>query len=163
MTKYETIFILRPELSEDQIQAFMARMRELVESQQGKPVSINEWGIRKLAYTIKYRGERFQRGYYILFTYLGNGRIVNELDRVSKLVDEVIREQTVKLEEDVDPAAVTEMTQTREFTPEPEVEAREEEKQVLESLPEESKQEDESTPEHEIREHEEQDNTGKEE
>jgi small subunit ribosomal protein S6 len=163
MTKYETIYILRPELSDDLIQSFLLRMRELIESQQGKPVSINEWGIRKLAYTIKYRGERFQRGYYILFTYLGNGKIVNELERVSKLTDEVIRAQTVKLEEDVDPASVTEMTLTREAAPEPEAEDFEEEKQVVESGPEDTKQEDESAPEDEIKEDEEQDNTGEEE
>lgn len=118
MRKYETLFIFRPDLSDDQIQAVVGRMREIVESRQGKPVSISEWGDRKLSYTIKYRGERFKRGQYVLFTYLDQGESLKEIDRVSKLIDEVIRAQTVKLEDYVDPSTVTEMTVTRESFPE---------------------------------------------
>ena len=67
MRKYETVYIFRPDLSEDQAKASLEKIKERIESLGGKPVSVNEWGVRKLSYIIKYRGERFQRGRYYYF------------------------------------------------------------------------------------------------
>jgi small subunit ribosomal protein S6 len=126
MRKYETVLVFRPDLSEDQIGAVMERLKGRVESTGGKPISINEWGTRRLAYTIMYRGERFQRGNYLVFNYLGEGGIVNELNRMTRLMDEVVRTMTVMKEEEVDPATITEMTITRESQAEPGTGSKEE-------------------------------------
>lgn len=142
MIQYETVFIFRPDLSEGQTNGIMDRLRDTVESMGGKPVSINEWGIRKLAYTINYRRDKFQRGNYLIFTYLGNGGIVDELDRITKLMDEVIRTMTIKLEGDVDPATIAEMTVIRETPTEPEAVAEKEPEPVMDEPPVEAPDQD---------------------
>ncbi len=164
MRKYETVFIFRPDLSEDQINATLDKVKSRVDSAGGKSVSISEWGIRKLAYTIKYRGERFKRGFYLVFTFLGNGKLVDELDRMTSLMDEVVRTQTIKLEEDVDPATITELIVTKEEMPEPEPVRVEEEEETLISSPDTEEGEPEKAleedPEVKVKEENEEEQTG---
>ncbi|MFO8056848.1 MAG: 30S ribosomal protein S6 [bacterium] len=108
MDKYETLFIAKPDQTDEQIQGILDRLTNRVERQNGKVAEINHWGHRPLAYAVNYRGERLLRGYYVLLTYLGDGSVVTEVERNIKILDATFRYLSVKVEENVDAAAVTE-------------------------------------------------------
>ncbi len=102
MRRYETIFILDPDLPEDGRGAVIDRIREIVSQEGGFPVAVEEWGAQKLAYEIK----RKPRGFYLRLDYCGGGAVVSELERASRIDDRVMKFMTVLLEEDVDEAAI---------------------------------------------------------
>ncbi|MHB8123687.1 MAG: 30S ribosomal protein S6, partial [Desulfuromonadaceae bacterium] len=53
MRKYERIFILQPELSEDDIKSVTAKAQDVISTYKGECFRMDDWGIRKLAYPIK--------------------------------------------------------------------------------------------------------------
>jgi small subunit ribosomal protein S6 len=114
MTKYETLFLCKPDLPEDSIQGIVSRLSDQVANNQGKLAVVDMWGHRRLGYPLSYRGSKFTKGFYILLTYLGSGRTVTEVERTIGLLEDVMRFQTVKLEDHVDPASITEVTHTRQ-------------------------------------------------
>jgi len=117
MNKYETLFLIKPDLPEDQVQAVLDRLSRQIEVGGGKVAAIDHWGLRRLAYPVSYRGEQLRRGYYVLLTYLGKGETVDELERNLKILDHTFRYLSVKLDEGVDPAAITEVVVTRKTPP----------------------------------------------
>jgi small subunit ribosomal protein S6 len=123
MTKYETLVLCKGDLPEDNLQAIIKRLSDQVEANQGKLAGVDQWGNRRLGYPVSYRGAKYSKGFYILFTYLGGGRTVAEVERTIRLLEDIMRYQTVKLEEGIDPATITEVAQTRQrddiFVPEP--------------------------------------------
>jgi len=100
MREYETIYILRPELAGDAVDAFNARMKEVVASTSGKVIRLSNWGKKKLAYRVK----KCTRGTYVHILYLAEGSTVAELERNLRLSDHVVRHLSVMLNKDVDPA-----------------------------------------------------------
>jgi small subunit ribosomal protein S6 len=114
MFKYETLFIIKPDLPEEEIQAVLDRLQDRLGRVGGKFAIINHWGNRDLAYAVKYRGEQLRRGYFVLLTYVGDGLAVEEIERNIKIMDQPFRYLTVKLEDNVDPASVTEVLVTRQ-------------------------------------------------
>jgi small subunit ribosomal protein S6 len=111
MNKYETLFLIKPDLQDDQVQAVLDRLQSHIEGSQGKLAVIEHWGNRALAYPVQYRGEKLRRGYYVLLTYGGDGRTVDEVERNIKILDQTFRYLTVKLEDAIDPAALGEEVQ----------------------------------------------------
>jgi len=87
MYRYETLFILHPELPEAQVRETTDRVRRLVEGMQGQISGIHDWGVRDLAYPIRKQG----RGTYVLVEYSARPEVVKELERNLKLADEVLR------------------------------------------------------------------------
>ena len=100
MRRYETIFILRPDLGENQTKQSLKRVEDIVANGGGELIETDEWGIRELAYRIK----RERRGYYIRLDYVAPGPVMNEVERNLKLMDESLRHLSVMVEEDADPA-----------------------------------------------------------
>lgn len=92
MTQYETGFVLSPALSEEETTQFIQQMAEIVAQRKGRMVKQDVWGKRRLAYPIK----RFDDGFYVFFTYEGQGDISTEMERRFKQTDSVIRFMTVK-------------------------------------------------------------------
>lgn len=92
MTNYEAMFILRPDLEEEKVAEIMDRFRALVEHRGGEVTRLEKWGKRRLAYEIQHLRE----GLYIILRFKGNTEIVQELDRVFKISDEVIRHMIVR-------------------------------------------------------------------
>ena len=107
--EYETIFILKPDVSNDVIGATNTKIRGVVEAGGGTLLKIENWGRRKLAYEVK----KQLKGIYIFFRYLGNPGLVEEVERNLRLTDVVIRQYSIKMAENVDPA-----TRTSEVTDE---------------------------------------------
>lgn len=93
MRKYETIFIVRPNVAEDGITALVDRATGIIEGFDGSVIKADHWGLRKLAYLIK----KEQQGYYVLLEYAGTPQAVTEMERIFKIDDRVLKYMTVKL------------------------------------------------------------------
>ena len=84
--KYEVLYVLNPNLSEEETQAIVEKFKTLIE-QNGTIDEMDEWGKRKLAYEINYLTE----GYYVLVKFTSGPEFPAELDRVLGITDGVIR------------------------------------------------------------------------
>jgi small subunit ribosomal protein S6 len=102
MRRYETIFILDPDLAEDQRKLVLDRVTDLITQYKGFLVEFEEWGSRKLAYEIKKK----VRGFYIRLDYCGAGDLVDEMERAFRIDDRVLKYMTILLEEDADLEAI---------------------------------------------------------
>lgn len=101
MRRYETIYIIRPGASEDDITAIIDRTNGVIEKLGGKIEQLDRWGIRKLAYTIN----KETKGYYVFSEYAGMPEAVNEIERLFRIDDKVIRYMTVKTQDVFGPKA----------------------------------------------------------
>ena len=87
---YEALYILKPDLSEEQIAAQVERFKSVVEAN-GTVSEINEWGKRRLAYPI----QDLMEGYYVLMTFTAAAAVPAELDRIFRISDSVMRSMIV--------------------------------------------------------------------
>jgi len=101
--EYETIYILRPDITNEGIGQVNAKIRGVVEAGGGTLLKVENWGKRKLAYEVK----KQMKGMYLFFSYLGTAGLVEEVERNLRLADQVIRYYSVKMADNVDPAART--------------------------------------------------------
>lgn len=92
MRKYEILYIIRPDLDEEATTALIDRLGGLVATNGGANLSINKWGKRRLAYEI----EDYKDGQYVLMEFEGEGHVSQEIERVMKISDDVIRFLTVR-------------------------------------------------------------------
>ena len=95
MRNYETMFILKPELEEEAIIAAVARFEDVVKNGGGEVIKTDRWGKRRLAYEVNGNIE----GYYLLMNFKAPTGVAQELDRVLKINDDVIRHLVIKKEE----------------------------------------------------------------
>ena len=102
MRHYETLYILSPELGDEDYKTVLNKYKDLIERKKGVIVKLDEWGKRKLAYELK----KFDQGSYVLMDYCGGPGITADLERDLKLDDRVLKFQTVKLADNVDPEAL---------------------------------------------------------
>ena len=100
--EYETIYILRPDVSNDAAEKIVERAKDVIARLDGTLTKLDNWGKRKLAYPI----QKNSRGLFVYLKYVGFNDLVAELERNLRLLDEVVRFQTVLLQEDIDPASV---------------------------------------------------------
>ena len=84
--KYEVLYVLNPNLSEEETQGVVEKFKTLIE-QNGTIDEMDEWGKRKLAYEINYLTE----GYYVLVKFTSGPEFPAELDRILGITDGVIR------------------------------------------------------------------------
>ena len=100
--EYETIYILRPDVDNDVAEKVVDRAKDVIARLDGTLTKLDNWGKRRLAYPI----QKNSRGIFVYLKYVGYGDLVAELERNLRLLDEVVRFQTVLLAEDIDPASV---------------------------------------------------------
>lgn len=100
--EYETIYVLRPDVTRDNAERIATRVEEVVARESGKLTQVETWGRRQLAYEV----QRHKRGVYVYLKYLGGGALVNELERNLRMQDDVLKFQTVALRRDVDLGAI---------------------------------------------------------
>ncbi|MBF6568104.1 MAG: 30S ribosomal protein S6 [Candidatus Binataceae bacterium] len=100
MRRYETVFILRPDLGEAQTKETIKRFEGIVSSNAGELIETDEWGMRELAYHIK--GER--RGHYVRLDYVAPETTTHEVERNLKLADPVLRYLSVLVDDNADVA-----------------------------------------------------------
>jgi small subunit ribosomal protein S6 len=102
MRHYETLYIVNPELDDENYKAVVDKFRDLIEKEKSVIVKLEEWGKQRLAYQVK----KFDQGAYVLMDYCGGSGVTAELERDLKLDDRILKYQTVKLADDVDPQAL---------------------------------------------------------
>jgi small subunit ribosomal protein S6 len=102
LREYETIYILKPDTLNDGVAEVNKRVRDIIESRNGKILAVDNWGKRRLAYEVK----KELRGIYLYWKYLATPDVVTEFERNLRMLDEVIRFLTVKSAVDVFPNAV---------------------------------------------------------
>lgn len=100
--EYETIYILRPDIDADGADKIGTRIAEAITRESGRLTKVESWGRRRLAYDIK----KHRRGVYLCLKYLGNGKVVSEVERNLRLADGVLKYQTVLLRGDVEAGEV---------------------------------------------------------
>ncbi|WP_432821722.1 30S ribosomal protein S6 [Trichloromonas sp.] len=94
MRTYETIYIVHPEVVGDGYTAVVDKFKGILADQQASVLKVDEWGTRKLAYTVKKQG----RGTYVLMAYEAGSTVVAELERRMRIDENIIKFQTVLLE-----------------------------------------------------------------
>ncbi len=95
MRTYETIFILKPDLPEEETEHFISQMETVVTSTGGNVRQVERMGRRRLAYMIG----KFREGYYTLFALECEVPTVRELERRLRVADPVIKYLTVRMDE----------------------------------------------------------------
>jgi small subunit ribosomal protein S6 len=99
MRKYETFFIIDPDLTEEAYNLAGEKLKGIVNGNGGVVLTYVPWGKKKLAYPVKKRTQ----GLYILMEYCGGAALVAELERNMRLDERVLKFITVKLEDRFDP------------------------------------------------------------
>ncbi len=94
INKYETIFVIDATLEEEKITALVEKFKSLI-SDAGEIESVDEWGKRRLAYPINDLTE----GYYVLINFSAKGDFPQELERVYRITDGILRDIIIKKEE----------------------------------------------------------------
>ena len=87
MKAYELLYIIKPELDEEATTGIVEKFTTLIANNKGEVVSVDKWGKRRLAYEIDDRRE----GFYTLVNFNGLAATAQELERVMKITDEVLR------------------------------------------------------------------------
>ncbi len=99
--EYETIYILRPNTANEGVAEVNTRIKGVIEQMGGKVLKVDNWGKRRLAYEVA----KERKGIYLYWQYLATPGVVEEAERTLRLLDNVIRYLTVKIDEDVDSGA----------------------------------------------------------
>jgi small subunit ribosomal protein S6 len=87
LRKYEVVYVIRPDLDEENTTAVIDRFSELVKTQGGEVLNIDKWGKRRLAFEVK----DFREGFYVIMHMNAEPQVADELDRVFKITDSIIR------------------------------------------------------------------------
>ena len=91
---YELVFIVNPELDEDDLTAVRERVEGLIERSSGKVTKVEPWGLRRLAYPLQKQGE----GQYVLMQLDIEAQGVAELERDLGLVEPILRHLIVRVD-----------------------------------------------------------------
>ncbi len=98
MRRYETTYVLRPNLGESQFTEIIDRTNDIIKNDGGAIIFLDRWGVKKLAYEIR----KENHGYYIHFDFAAPATTVQEMERIFRLDDRVLRFLTIKLVDSID-------------------------------------------------------------
>jgi len=93
---YELMFIVRPDMAEEDLDKLIATLEAAVPASGGTVKSVDKMGKRRLAYTVR----KFHEGMYVLLTVEGGGAMVHELERRLRVTEPVIKFMTVRIDEE---------------------------------------------------------------
>jgi small subunit ribosomal protein S6 len=91
MRLYETGFLIAPNITEEEAEAIVQQMAEVVSQKSGKMIRVEKWGKRRTAYTMK----KFNEAFYVFFHYEANPDVPAELARRFRQMDTVLRYLTL--------------------------------------------------------------------
>lgn len=91
MNKYESVIIVNPNVEENALKGLIERFQTLINTD-GKVEQVNELGKKKLAYEINKNKE----GYYVVYDFEANPKLIVELERNYRITDEIIKFIVVK-------------------------------------------------------------------
>ena len=94
MNQYETVFILTPVLSDEQMKETVAKFKKLLTDNGAEILNEEAWGLKKMAYAF----QKKSTGFYCLIEFKAEPTIVNTLEIGYRRDEKVIRFMTVKLD-----------------------------------------------------------------
>ena len=94
MNQYETVFILTPVLSDEQMKETVAKFKKLLTDNGAEILNEEAWGLKKMAYAI----DKKSTGFYTLLEFKAEPTIVNTLETGYRRDEKVIRYMTVRLD-----------------------------------------------------------------
>ncbi len=92
MAKYEVLYILSPSISDEEREATITKFKEYVENNGGKVDAIDKWGLKQLAYPIKFKKE----GHYVLMTYNAPAESSIAMGKLMLITENILRHIIVK-------------------------------------------------------------------
>jgi len=95
MRIYEELYILKPDTAEEDVEASVEQIRQIVTTAGGTIDKVDKWGIRKLAYRVGKQSE----GFYILIQFSSSPETVKEIERRLRVSDIVLKYLTVRIDE----------------------------------------------------------------
>lgn len=94
MALYEHVFLARQDLAQAQVDALAATATAIIESNGGKVVKTETWGLRTLAYKIA----KNRKAHYVMLEFDAPGAVVAELERQTQINEDIIRYMTIKVD-----------------------------------------------------------------
>ena len=105
--RYETVCIVKPDVGDEVVKGVIQKVSSAVEADNGKVVKLDEWGRKRLAYPIQKKNE----GYYFVVEFECSADASREIGRILKLNEDVLRYQTIRLDEEEGAAAAAPASQ----------------------------------------------------
>jgi small subunit ribosomal protein S6 len=95
LNKYETVFIVNPNIESEDIEKVIEDTQNLISGSGGTVIKVDKWGKKRLAYEVK--GNR--DGYYVLVDFEAEPQFIQRLGRYYGLTEEIIKYMTLRAEE----------------------------------------------------------------
>ena len=96
MRDYELLYSIKTEVGEEQTQAVIDRYVGILEGEGATVEKVDKWGKRKLAYTID---KKYTDGFYVLVNFKGEANAVDEVDRLMKIDENLLRHMITRVDE----------------------------------------------------------------
>lgn len=90
--KYELLYIISQDASDEQKEALINKFSGMVEQNGGKVLTLDKWGMKKFAYPINFKNE----GYYVLMTFEAGSEVVDEMNKLMNITEHVVRQMFIK-------------------------------------------------------------------
>src|SRR5579862_1527466 len=95
MRVYEELFIMKPDAPEEEVDAYVTQVKDLITNGKGTVDKADKWGTRKLAYRVG----KYSEGIYVLIQFTSSPELVKEVERRMRVTDMVIKFITVRIDE----------------------------------------------------------------
>lgn len=95
MRNYEVVFVIKPDLEAEATAAIIEKFTQLIADQGGEVTKLNQWGKKRMAYEVR----KYREGYYVLMEFRGTPAVAQELERVLKITEEILRYLITRLDE----------------------------------------------------------------
>jgi len=95
MRDYEVVFVIKPDLEAEATAAIVEKFTQLIAVQGGEVTKLNQWGKKRMAYEVR----KYREGYYALMEFRGTPAVAQELERVFKITEEILRYLITRLDE----------------------------------------------------------------
>ncbi|MBP5615198.1 MAG: 30S ribosomal protein S6 [Alphaproteobacteria bacterium] len=95
MSNYESVLIARQDLGTSQVDDLVANLSDVIKTQGGEVVKVDNWGLKNLAYRIK----KNRKGHYVVLDIVAPASAIFEYERLVRLNEDIIRYMTVKVDE----------------------------------------------------------------
>jgi small subunit ribosomal protein S6 len=100
--EYETIYLMKSDVSKEAAAKIAQRVEDVVKREGSKLVQVETWGRRQMAFAVG----RHRRAVYVFLKYIGTNTVVAELERTFRMLDEILKYQTIVNNQNVDMAEV---------------------------------------------------------
>lgn len=95
MTKYEIMYIIRPDIEEEAMTALVERFNSILTDNGAEIEKVDEKGKKRFAYEI----QDYRDGYYVIINFSSDDQAINEFDRLAKYNDDILRHIIIREED----------------------------------------------------------------